>query len=574
MCSIAGIYNLKNNSNIDKIVLEKMSSMLKHRGPDHSDLYISQNVGFAHNRLNILDLNSRSNQPFQAYGKVLVFNGIIYNYEEIRETLKQKGYAFQTTGDTEVVLAAFNVYGPNCVSLFNGMWAFAIYDTKDGSLFLSRDRFGIKPLYYTITNDQFYFASEQKAFERIPGFKYSLNHIKFEEFVSTGAIEYDKETLFSNISQLPAGHNLFISNFSSKPSIQPYYTINTTEYLGSYEDAKIQFKTLLQNSIQKRLKADVNIGITLSGGIDSNSILSLIKESNRKEIYSISSADPHDDKSEYTLIKAASSFHNIENFHVAPDLDVFLNSFETLTKTQELPVLSTSIFAQHQVYELAKRKNLSVCLSGQGADESLMGYDLFVKQQILNNPLRFILSPSKWFYLTKSRNSSIPTNQLINKSFLTFVEDNSSFNKNNLSDISQEMFSKSVLPSLLHFEDRNSMHFAIESRLPFLDYQLVDFIFSLKDSWKIGKFERKKILKDVMKADLPKTVFNNKRKFAFYSPTKPWLQTIDFTSLGLSEIIERHHKIINPIKSKDSQEVLFKKWSIAKWLDSFNVDYL
>ncbi len=572
MCSITGIYNFKNNSNIDKIVLENMSSALKHRGPDHSEIFINNEVGFAHNRLSILDHNSRSNQPFKKDGKILIFNGFIYNYLEIKTDLLEKGYSFQTTGDTEVLLSAFEEYGPQCVHKFNGMWSFAIYDQKDSSLFCSRDRFGIKPFYYTLIDSTFYFASEQKAFANIPSFSYGLNKSRFEEFVATGALEFDQETLFSNISQLPAGHNLVLNKTLTKPIVKSYFDFTTKPYQGSYAQAKEKFKDLLKESVNRRLRADVNLGVTLSGGIDSNSIVSMINPSIRENLISISSADPNDPLSEYNLIKDSAKFYQIKNIHVKPREESFMEQFRSLIRTQETPVFSTSIFAQNSVYQLAHESNLTVCLSGQGADEALMGYDLFIKKQILNKPLHFILSPNSWHYLFKKRNPKVESNQILRKAFHSHYN-HSSNALDDLSKISENMITKSVLPSLLHFEDRNSMQYAVESRLPFLDYTLVLFVLSLKEEWRIGKFERKKILKDTLGTSLPSGILKNKRKSAFYSPTSSWLENINFDSKQYLEIISKHNEFLKPSTHKDSKQIRFRKWSIANWLEEFNVQY-
>lgn len=574
MCSIAGIYNFSEDSNIDKIVLENMSLNLKHRGPDGSGQYIDHNIGLAHNRLSIIDINSRADQPFQKQDKILLFNGLIFNYKELRTDLKSLGYQFTTASDTEVVLAAYDCWGPACQNKFNGMWAIAIYDLKEKSLFLSRDRYGIKPLYFTRVKDQFYFASEVKAFRAISSFKYQLNTPYFSEYISTGALEYDENTLFCNIHQIKPGHSLKL-NFNEKTigKQKIYYTISTNEVSRTYSSLKSTFKSYFKKAVDKRLVADVSVGISLSGGIDSNAILSSIPQNHLHNISSFSSYDDSDSKSESAVIKKSVAHYKIENHSIAPDKDEYFTTLSDLIFTQEVPFFSTSIYAQNQVFKLTKKKKFPVSLSGQGADEMLMGYETFVKKQILANPIRFLFSPSKWFYLKKKRRKTIQAQDFIHSDFCNRQTLNEPHSQK---DLALHLFTKKVLPSLLHFEDRNSMSYGVESRLPFLDHELVDFVFTINEKHLLGNYERKKLLKESMVNEIPGFILNNKMKSAYYTPSLEWLSNPPKNFLDKHRsILTKHKRFFKSTIEIDKAEkpLVVKMIIIALWLEFFEVEY-
>ena len=274
MCGILGIIQTKPK----REVINRMISLLKHRGPDSKGVYLDKNIGLGHTRLSIIDLSKASNQPFFSKNKryILVFNGEIYNYIELKEILKKKGYNFKTTGDVEVLLNSFIEWGYNCVKKFNGMFAFAIWDKKKKELFCARDRIGIKPFHYYKDRKKFVFSSEIKPlFEA--GIKAEPNEKIIHRFLTKGLYELREDTFFKNINQLPPGNYLVYKN--NKIEISEYWNIlkETKKSSLSKKEYKDKFKKILHNAIKIRLRSDVPIGVNLSGGIDSPSLLSRVR---------------------------------------------------------------------------------------------------------------------------------------------------------------------------------------------------------------------------------------------------------------------------------------------------------
>ncbi len=284
MCGIVGIYKL-DNSNINESELKNFANSLKHRGPDGEGIYINddKNLGLGHKRLSILDTASRANQPM-FYGQdryVIVFNGEIYNFLELKSELQDLGYKFKTTGDTEVILASFTEWGEACQSKFNGMWAFAIWDNINKSLFLSRDRFGVKPLYYLNNDDKFFFASELKAFmflhkKNIPEFNYS-NFIYESRNYANNAYPLTEDTFLKNVKELNPSYQLKIDTRKNIELKKWWSTIdNLIEIPKNYDDQIEKFKILFFDACKLRIRSDVEVATSLSGGMDSSSVVATI----------------------------------------------------------------------------------------------------------------------------------------------------------------------------------------------------------------------------------------------------------------------------------------------------------
>ena len=385
MCGIAGIISTQNNY-VQFNHLKKMTDSLVHRGPDADGFWINENknIGFGHRRLSIIDLSEQANQPFQYQHCTIIYNGEIYNYVELKDFLSKKGFNFSTQSDTEVILAAYIFWGKECLNEFDGMFAFSIYDSQLNEVFLARDRFGEKPLYYsTITdkgNTHFHFASEIKALFSI-GINKEIQNQQLLNYLTLGFTSnpIDKsQTFFKNISSLPPAHYISLNISSNTMHQKRWYILEKKEVLKKNDGVLIeQFSSLFQSSIKNRLRSDVSIGTSLSGGLDSSSIVAKIHQVQNKTQYqstTFTASFPGFEKDETQYSKQVSQQFNLTQNFITPTASDFINEFEKLMYHQEQPIQSSSVFTQFMVYQKAKEKNVSVLIDGQGADEILGGY--------------------------------------------------------------------------------------------------------------------------------------------------------------------------------------------------------
>jgi asparagine synthase (glutamine-hydrolysing) len=402
MCGICGIISFQNNINTDQLL--KMTRFLRHRGPDdegflladitrqeaksfHHDETIDSikiriprfennfiaNLGFGFRRLSILDLSENGHQPmqFEDAGLWIVYNGEIYNYIEIREELRAKGYKFRSNTDTEVILKAYHLWGEECVQKFNGMWAFALWDSKNKKLFCSRDRFGIKPFYYYYDpNSHFIFASEIKSILQIikptPD-KQSL----FDSFAS-GYSDHCERTFFENIKQLRGGHNLIL--LKGDLITKRYYKIKNQPCVDSFETAKKKFREILFDSVRIRLRSDVPLGYALSGGVDSSTIVGIASKINSGSNNTFSMIYPGDNIDESFFVNKVIKKTSVNHHFISPSTEDFIKDLDKFIWHQEEPFIGTSYFGEFKLRELIRKNNVTVSLEGQGADEIITGY--------------------------------------------------------------------------------------------------------------------------------------------------------------------------------------------------------
>ncbi|HMJ48012.1 MAG TPA: asparagine synthase (glutamine-hydrolyzing), partial [Ferruginibacter sp.] len=363
MCGIAGIIS-QDSSNIVLPVLKRMADSLAHRGPDGEGFWINEgaNAGFAHRRLAVIDLSATGAQPMHYLNRyTIVYNGEIYNYPELKKELQVAGYTFTSKSDTEVILAAYDCYKENCVTYFDGMFAFAIWDEKHQSLFAARDRFGEKPFYYYSDKNKFAFASEMKALWAA-GIERNVEHKMVLNYIALGYVQNpaDKsQTFFNKISSLLPAHCLQLNLRTGKFTISNYWQIDK-QYLQkiSVANASKRFIELFNSSIYKRLRSDVPVGASLSGGLDSSSIAYFINrqllEANASENFkSFSAIFPGYEKDEEKYIKTVAEQCRFETFTVTPTADSLIRDFEKLCYHQEEPFPSSSIYTQYKVFELA-----------------------------------------------------------------------------------------------------------------------------------------------------------------------------------------------------------------------------
>lgn len=566
MCGIAGIIS-PNTSLVQRERLQKMADVLQHRGPDGEGFWINEqnNIGFAHRRLAIIDLSPKAAQPLHYMHYTIIYNGEIYNYKELKEMLQQRNYAFTTSSDTEIIPAAFDAWGIDCLNKFDGMFAFALWDAKEQQMILARDRFGEKPLYYHADYlqrgkfEQFVFASEMKALWNI-GVPKNLDGTMMLNYLTLGYVQNPIKktaTFYSNILSLPQGHYLTVFPSAGKVQMKQWYKPSFTENnTASYEE---KFRELFFTSVERRLRSDVSIGTSLSGGIDSSSITAAIYA--RKNItqqwkhIGFTAAFPGFEKDEIVYSKQLAEHFNIQQHIVTPTENDLADSLQQLMYHQEEPLQSSSVFTQFMVYKLARENNITVLLDGQGADEILAGYikyshwylqqlftkdvSQFFKERKLLQQNNFLdnwnwrnyaaaMFPDKAAHaLQQKAISQQNSNTAIEKEFLLNYQNKDSLQKPVVKQLEDILYYNTFnigLPELLRYADRNSMAHSREVRLPFLFYELVEFIFSLPADLKIKNGFTKWILRQSMQQYLPNEIVWRRGKIGFEPPQKTWMQ--------------------------------------------------
>lgn len=605
MCGINAIIDFQKNRNDNGSIIRKMNDFINHRGPDGCGEWKNdeQTVFLGHQRLSIIDLTTNGSQPMSFFGLIITFNGEIYNYIELKLELKKHGYNFKTDSDTEVILAAYSYWGPDCVSHFNGMWAFIIFDGEKNELFISRDRFGKKPLNYVIFNNNYYFSSEIKAFLAIPNFNFKLNYLKCYEFLKFGWQNHSIETMFQDVKELEPGSNMIINIENKSKKNWKYYRIEDTHQLKendlSFREAKEQIKELIFDSIKLRLRSDVEVAVALSGGVDSSIITivanQLLNDINGRNVKSFSSVYNNKFK-EYDETKYIESMANsikIPSYKVTPSHSDFIENLDNLIWYQDLPFISAGMYAQYKVFEKAHSEGIKVTLDGQGVDEAIGGYGIYNVLHLLqlykNNFPSFLLESLGYLriegldtlsVLYPKKNESL---SFIKHKELLYCESTKVTNKlghRQVRDACIDQINNLFLPAFLHHQDRNSMAFGIESRSPFMDYRLMEFMLNLPDTFKINRGIRKFILRESFKDEFPKIIYNRHKKMGFPTPLKVWMtenhedyKKLLIESLETNIFSENIIDDFNKEKQKKYSNYL-TFWRIiifSKWIKKFNV---
>jgi asparagine synthase (glutamine-hydrolysing) len=565
MCGIAGIIS-SDPSLVNIPTLKKMADAIAHRGPDGEAYWINENntAAFGHRRLSILDLSETGAQPMHYMGRyTIVYNGEIYNYIELKKELIKSGYSFRSTGDTEVILAAYDFYQERCLQYFDGMFSFAIWDEKHKRLFAARDRFGEKPFYYHTRNNCFMFASEMKALwangtPKVIDDKMLLNYLAIG-YVQNPS---DKsQTFYKNISSLQPAHYLLLDAKTDIFSIVNYWDVDkqvSQKY--SVAQALHKFDHILNSTIHTRLRSDVPVGASLSGGLDSSTIAWYIEKQLQKKnagFKTFSAIFPGFEKDESKYINQVTGSLNIENYTVTPSEDALISEFERVAYHQEEPFPSASIYAQFKVFELAKSHGVRVLLDGQGADEILAGYHkyihwylqetvsrskflranrerkLLLKNKInvrwgFKNVLAAYLPSHAAIALEKNEYQRIIHNEDISKTILSNLKGREweGIHKPIVTKLNDILYFNTMcngLEELLRYADRNSMAHSTEIRLPFLNAELVQFIFSLPSSFKIRDGFPKWVLRKLMQGKLPDNIVWRTDKIGYEPPQKKWM---------------------------------------------------
>lgn len=594
MCGISGLIYI-NNTYYNKEEIKQINDLIKHRGPDAEGFYYGNNFAFGHRRLSIIDLSNESNQPMVKNNLVVTYNGEIYNYIEIKEELQKKGYAFNTKSDTEVILAAYKHWGKNCVEHFNGMWSFAIYDKEKNIIFCSRDRFGVKPFYYAHIDNRFVFGSEIKQI--IYFFKQrKANYKIINDFLFSGYEEHTHETFFEGVFKLQGGHNLIYNLSNNEYCIEKYYDLPDKEEYFNENSAIDEYEKEFNRSIKYRLRADVPIGTCLSGGMDSSSVAATASDINKhiteekfKAIHAQSSEIATDES--YYAIKVAEA-KKLDLSIIKPSTEDFKSIIDEVVYTQEEPFLSPSIFMQYFVMKKAKEIGVKIMLDGQGGDETLLGYEPYYTLLFNNFNIFSIL---KIIYdIKKNSNTSLKniakyifTYKLFPLRFLrlSFINDKQSLPNNFLW---LKKFTRAIvssvklqsleilhtnLPMLLRYEDKNSMRHSIETRLPFLDYKLVELALKISHKIKLKNGITKYVLRKAMEKTLPNEIIWRKSKLGFNAPDNTWINSIKnymIETISKSELINNiYQKQINLCNMHYQQ--LWRLFSVAKWEEIYKI---
>ncbi|MBI4835411.1 MAG: asparagine synthase (glutamine-hydrolyzing) [Planctomycetes bacterium] len=641
MCGIAGIVSL-NNKPVDAEALGRMTDIVRHRGPDgegfllfgssgnriidkSSDLSVYKNtswsVGLGHRRLSIIDLTDAGCQPMSySNGKLwIIHNGEVYNYIELRKELEAKGYSFKSQTDTEVIMAAYEEWGVNCLSKFNGMWSFAILDLRKNILFCSRDRAGVKPFYYYFDGNYFIFGSEIKQILSHQNVAKEIKTGVLFDYLVYGLLDHSEETFYQGIKQLRGAHYLEIplgkQGYMPKPV--RYWDINLNSKLTGCSDREYEeiFLNLFEDSIKLRLRSDVPIGSCLSGGLDSSGIVCVVNKllqlENKTDLQkTFSSCFENRIYDERQFIHKITGFTKVKPYYTFPSGKKLFEEIERFVWHQDEPVISSSPYAQWNVFRLAKESGVTVMLDGQGADEIFAGYPTYYAVYLIQllKQLRFSALSAELSGYCRVRKSSLAkiagdlfsaylSRRLYrifdrrvrheikwlntdfwqegvkqsphNKYLQMLKKENPYEGAGDLTKKLYEMFVSASLPALLRYEDKNSMAFSIESRVPFLDYRIVEFVFSAPDNQKIRNGWTKYLYRQAMKGILPEEVRLRRDKMGFVTPEDIWLtqtQRVNFENL-LQTIPDNDAVFIRPELQKEFKSILEGKmpFSFTPW---------
>jgi asparagine synthase (glutamine-hydrolysing) len=652
MCGIAGIVKFQ-DSDMDVVsLIQRMNEAIKHRGPDGEGYLAINNDNevalytqetpkeiisssilhrpvkalreyrdakaiLAHRRLKIIDLMPTGHQPMCNANKDLwiVFNGEIYNYIELKEELKHD-YTFHTTSDTEVILAAYAKWGYECVNRFNGMWSFVIYDKRKKVLFASRDRFGVKPFYYTKDNTHFAFASEQKALVGNT-VKFNPNEKAIFDYWLFSDMEEEEEGMFKGIYELFPSHSLTLSLETGELKKWRYYTL---PYLNNYEEADIdlqncqnRIRNYVSDAVRLRLRSDVEVASCLSGGIDSSSIVSSIYEMTQKGINTFTTAFKDQSIDESPWAKIVSDYTHSNAHYTYPTSEELVKDLHNLIYCQDIPIWSTSTYAQYRVMQLIKESNIKVVLDGQGGDELFAGYDNYyfyyfrdlvqhgksfhneakatgrfqeLKKRYRNQVLykKYMASLPLSIQLSLHLNAH-PEIKYLNKDFLHRNKERIGRSKDGFTlnqALYQDFNNNSLLKSYLKCEDRCSMWHSVESRTPFSDdVNLIEYVFSLPYSIKIKNGTLKALMRDSMRGIVPDVILDRKDKMGYVTPNRRWIAEIresvksTFDNSVVSEymdtkkILKDYDTLFNQPNAMDNGRI-FKLMAFPMWLTIFS----
>lgn len=668
MCGISGIINT-GSGKYGFAEIKAMTDLVKHRGPDDVGYFMigenntilsagdndtpaevyststpykpvvniadaGQNgytAALGHRRLAILDLSPYGHCPMSYKdGRYwITFNGEIYNFNELKEELILIGHQFISHTDTEVILAAYAEWGAECLQHFHGMWAFAIYDIQKQEIFLARDRFGIKPLYYWLSpGKSFCFASEIKQFTVLPGWKAKLNHQRAFDYLVYNMTDHTDETMFTGVYHVKAGHYLkcHVNNIpatdAGRVRLTKWYQPKYTGTAISFEEAAVNFEKYFKASVKKHLVSDVPLGTALSGGLDSTSIVCEINnllqtegKNNKQQTFSYCSADERYNEKKW--VEAVLQSVNVDAHYVEENEKSVTDKALKLIWYNDEPNQNQSELATYYVYQLAKEKNIKVLTNGQGADEYLTGYEAFsqfrwlqllkkgkfskLNYEIDNNKifsdygrlgtyirLCYFMVPAFVQKLFRKRSSTYKAITSVIDTHILKTSDrhpynDMEYNTKSIFNIAHRQMLNNPLQKYLRYDDRMSMANSVEARAPFLDHPLVEFTTQLPADYLDGVGEHKKILLHGLKNILPPAILARKDKIGFVTSEEKWVcrqMTAEFRQ-ALQDSVHHSKGILKPEALKYFDDIVsgaipfnYTYWRLiafGNWMKIFNV---
>ena len=559
MCSIAGVYNYRSQRPVLADTLQDMNRVVIHRGPDGGDVFTQDTIGLAHRRLSILDLTDSGKQPMTSIdGRfTITFNGEIYNYRELKKTFLQD-YPLNSQTDTEVLLGLYTKMGSDCLQHLNGMFAFAVWDNQQKTLFIVRDRLGIKPLYYTQTEDGIAFSSELKSLLTLDELDRTIDKDQIYLYMHYGYIP-GSQTILKNIQRLEPGHLMHIS--ASGVTTKNYWQLEHEPEQDRGESTYIEeFKHLFDDAIQLRLRSDVPLGILLSGGLDSSAVVAQLSQHSTQQLKTFSVGYDYGrefNESNYARIVAQEFNTQHEEHFMTPQR--FLDLIPEFIWHMDEPVTEAAAISLYYLSQKIKNQ-VTVVLSGEGADEMLGGYDIYkyfswiqqyrklpysVRKLLIEKPLSVLGNKKINKYITLAQDELVKTymgvslyesemiHNVLTPSFLDDVDESiisrnlANYHNPNIKDPLNQMLNFDtktwLVDNLLIKADKMTMAPSLELRVPFLDYRLVEFCGRLPTHYKINQGNKKYLLKKSMGNLLPKTILKRK-KVGFPTPLKDMFQ--------------------------------------------------
>jgi asparagine synthase (glutamine-hydrolysing) len=638
MCGLAGLI-LAPPKIVEQQVIATFLDALKHRGPDdlgwlalsNSNVHIGREIRgdidaqavLIHRRLSILDLSEAGWQPMATSdGRYyVVFNGEIYNYVELQAELEGLGHRFSSRSDTEVLLVAYSQWGLEALERLVGMFAVAILDTHTRTMLLARDFFGIKPLYYTYWRDGFAFASEIESLLALPGVGRRVNPERLYDYLRFGLSDHGQETLFAGIYQLPSAHYMEVSlDNPATTAAVPYWQIDLEQKIDlSFEEAARCVRDIFLESIDLHLRSDVPVGAALSGGIDSSSIVMAMRylRGSEVDLHTFSYVAADSQLSEERWIDQVVKTSDAVSHKIQPRPDDLIHDLGHLIQIQGEPVASTSIYAQQRVFQAAREAGIKVMLDGQGADELFGGYTYCAAARFASltrqgkwiNSARFLRAasrtgePSMLWLFARSADFLLPpelqavVRRLVGRELVPRWMNAGWFSKRDvvphsphyirgkeiLKQSLHHILSEASLPHLLRYEDRNSMSFSIESRVPFLTPKLASFVFSLPEEFLIAPDGTSKaIFRSAMRGIVPQPILDRRDKIGFATPEQMWLTTLrpwvdhtlsngtgDIHALNMQEVRRDWEAVLQGRRRFDSR--VWRWINLIEWSHRFDV---
>ena len=636
MCGIAGILS-RTPEPADAALARLLLDKLHHRGPDDTGLLYAQGQNarltpapepgavadtvLLFKRLAFLDLSPLGAQPMSFENRYhIVFNGEIYNYKELRQELTSLGHSFKSGSDTEVLLQGFARWGKALLPRLVGMFAFAVVDTWEKSVFLARDPFGIKPLYYLAAPERLVFASEIKVLLEMPGVKRGAEPQRLYEYLSFALTDYGDKTMFKDVSQLPAGHYLELSRQNlSIGEPQPYVSFNPEPNRDiTFEEATEKLRELFFKNVRLHLRSDVPVGLTLSGGIDSSSIASVMRALEPNTPYQAFSFIANEKRySEEHWIDLVAERKHLEVHKTIPTSDDLANDLRELVRVQDEPFANPSIFAQYHVFKLVQSRGVKAMMDGQGADEMLAGYPPYLGALFASFINRGQVLSAARVAAAGARRAGLKNMALYAGSFtvperyqalprrifgfdLLPVWLNAEWFKARNVEVSNRAFATgrdslranlryaltTTLPPLLRWEDRNSMAHSVESRVPFLTTELATFLLSLPEHYILGRdATSKRVFREAMRGTAPQEILDRRDKVGFATPRERWLKELDpwvtdlFTSerframpmLKTDDLLSEWREVA--AERKPFRPHIWRLVNLIAWADTYDVSF-